>query len=270
MQKFMRLRVSTYLLIAAIVSGCSFAAQADPRRELNAEIYSRHLRGMWLAQSIANWTGLETEGRNIQRPFLTDDAWKTMIDFVILDPWLADDDTDIEYILMHLMTEYETTMLSPQQLADGWETYFRREDYVWISNLSSLRLIRRGALPPATGMGAVNAANDPQHEMSYLMIDAQLTTELCGALAPGMPAYALQICDLPIRNTSASYASHAAQHYMLLYTLAPVVDPALSDRDKVMWLATEVRKYIPASSKTVDIFDFVLADFLRQCPQPPQ
>lgn len=267
MQKFMRLRLSIYLLIAAIVSGCSFAAQADPRRELNAGIYVHHLRGMWLAQNIANWTGLETEGQNIQRPFLTDDAWKTMIDFVILEPWLADDDTDIEYILMHLMTEYETTMLSPRQLADGWDTYFRREDYVWISNLSSLRLIRRGALPPATGMGAVNAANDPQQEMSYLMIDAQLTTELCGALAPGMPAYALQICDLPIRNTSASYASHAAQHYMLLYTLAPVVDPALSDRDKVVWLATEARKYIPASSKTADIFDFVLADFLRQCPQ---
>jgi hypothetical protein len=263
----MRLQLWICLLMAGLVTGSVSSAQAEPRRELNFETYSQHLRGMWLAQSIANWTGLETEGVNIQQPFLTDTAWNTMIDFIILDPWLADDDTDIEYILMHLMTEYETTMLSPQQLADGWDTYFRREDYVWISNLSSLRLIRRGALPPATGMGAVNAFNDPQGEMSYLMIDAQLTTELCGALSPGMPAYALQICDLPIRNTSASYASHAAQHYMLLYTLAPVVDPALSDREKVIWLATEARKYIPASSKTADIFDFVLADFLRQCPQ---
>jgi hypothetical protein len=266
LQKIIRLQFLMLLLVLAVVAGSSFT-QAETRRELNAEVYSRHLRGMWLAQNIANWTGLETEGRNIQQPFLTDDAWHTVIDFVILDPWLADDDTDIEYIMLHLMTEYETTLLSPQQFADGWATYFRREDYVWISNLSSLRLIRRGALPPATGMGAVNAANDPQQEMSYLMIDAQLTTELCGALSPGMPAYALKICDLPIRNTSASYASHAAQHFMLLYTLAPVVDPALSDREKVIWLAKEARKYIPESSKTADIFDFVLADFLRQCPQ---
>jgi hypothetical protein len=254
-------------LVLGMIPGSVVPAQAAPRRELDAGAYSHNLRGMWLAQSIANWTGLETEGKNNQQPFLTDGAWHTMIDFVILDPWLGDDDTDIEYILLHLMTEYETTMLSPQQLADGWATYFRREDYVWISNLSSLRLIRRGALPPVTGMGAVNAANDPQQEMSYLMIDAQLTTELCGALSPGMPAYALKICDLPIRNTSASYASHAAQHYVVLYTLAPVVDPALSDREKVIWLASEARKYIPASSKTADIFDFVLADFLRQCPQ---
>ena len=180
------------------------------------------------------------------------------VDFVFQEPWPADDDTDVEYILLHLMTEYETTLLTPQQFADGWDTYFRREDFVWISNLTSLRLIRRGALPPATGMGAVNAANDPQEEMSYLMIDAQLTTELCGALAPGMPVYALRICDLPIRNTAASYAAHAAQHFMLLYALAPVVDPALSEREKVIWLATEARKYIPNSSKTADIFDFVL------------
>ena len=222
---------------------------------------------MWLAQSIANWTGLETEGQKIESPFLTDADWGGVVDFVFQDPWRADDDTDVEYILLHLMTEYETTLLTPQQLADGWDTFFRREDYVWISNLTSLRLIRRGALPPATGMGAVNAANDPREEMSYLMIDAQLTTELCGALAPGMPAYALRICDLPIRNTSASYATHAAQHFMLLYALAPVVDPALSEREKVIWLATEARKYIPDSSKTADIFDFVLGDFLRRCPQ---
>ncbi len=236
-------------------------------RELDADIYGKHLRGMWLAQSIANWTGLETEGLKIESPFLTDADWGSVVNFVFQDPWRADDDTDVEYILLHLMTEYGTPLLTPQQLADGWDTYFRQEDFVWISNLTSLRLIRRGALPPATGMGAVNAANDPREEMSYLMIDAQLTTELCGALAPGMPAYALRICDLPIRNTSASYAAHAAQHFMLLYALAPIVDPSLSERDKVIWLATEARKYIPDSSKSADIFDFVLGDFLRQCPQ---
>ncbi|WP_170937239.1 MULTISPECIES: ADP-ribosylglycohydrolase family protein [Rhodomicrobium] len=227
---------------------------------------------MWLAQSIANWTGLITEGDRTDKPFYTDEDWGGLSDFhrrigfVFQDPWRADDDTDVEYILLHLMNEYHTTLLSPQQLADGWDTYFRREDFVWISNLTSLRLIRRGALPPATGMGAVNAANDPKEEMSYLMIDAQLTTEMCGALAPGMPVYALRICDLPIRNTAASYAAHAAQEFVLLYALAPVADPALSDRDKVIWLATEARKYIPDTSKTADIFDFVLGEFRRMCP----
>jgi hypothetical protein len=260
------LRTSICLLACSLVGFLSCPVAAGPRTELNVETYSRQLRGMWLAQSIGNWTGLETEGDRIEKPFFTDADWGHLVDFVFQDPWRADDDTDVEYILLHLMNEYQTTQLTPQQLADGWDTYFRREDFVWISNLSSLRLIRRGVLPPATGMGAVNAANDPRDEMSYLMIDAQLTTELCGALAPGMPAYALRICDLPIRNTAASYAAHAAQHFMLLYALAPVADPALSERDKVIWLATEARKYIPDSSKTADIFDFVLADFLRLCP----
>lgn len=267
MQISLRLRAAICLLAASLISVSVHAGVAAPRQQLDAEGYGRHLRGMWLAQSIANWTGLETEGTKIESPFLTDADWGSVLNFVFQDPWPADDDTDVEYILLHLMTEYDTTLLTPQQLADGWDTFFRREDFVWISNLTSLRLIRRGALPPATGMGAVNAANDPQEEMSYLMIDAQLTTELCGALAPGMPAYALRICDLPIRNTAASYAAHAAQHFMLLYALAPVVDPSLSEREKVIWLATEARKYIPNSSKTADIFDFVLGDFLRQCPQ---
>jgi hypothetical protein len=267
MQISLRLRLAICLLAASLINVSAHAGSAAPRRELDAESYGRHLRGMWLAQSIANWTGLQTEGTKIESPFLTDADWGSVVDFVFYEPWPADDDTDVEYILLHLMTEYDTTLLTPQQFADGWDTFFRQEDFVWISNLTSLRLIRRGALPPATGMGAVNAANDPQEEMSYLMIDAQLTTELCGALAPGMPAYALRICDLPIRNTAASYAAHAAQHFMLLYALAPVVDPSLSEREKVIWLATEARKYIPNSSKTADIFDFVLGDFLRQCPQ---
>jgi hypothetical protein len=267
LQEHSRLRPATCLLVVSLISFFAQTVSAAPKRELDAKSYGHHLRGMWLAQSIANWTGLETEGTKIESPFLTDADWGTVVNFVFHEPWPADDDTDVEYILLHLMTEYETPLLTPQQLADGWDTYFRREDFVWISNLTSLRLIRRGALPPATGMGAVNAANDPREEMSYLMIDAQLTTELCGALAPGMPAYALRICDLPIRNTSASYAAHAAQHFMLLYALAPIVDPSLSERDKVIWLATEARKYIPDSSKTADIFDFVLGDFLRQCPQ---
>jgi hypothetical protein len=263
----LHLRIPICLLACSLIGFVTHAAAAAPRTELDAKTYSGQLRGMWLAQSIANWTGLETEGTRIDQPFYTDADWGRAVDFVFQEPWRADDDTDVEYILLHLMSEYDTTLLTPQQLADGWDTYFRREEFVWISNLSSLRLIRRGALPPATGMGAVNAANDPKEEMSYLMIDAQLTTELCGALTPGMPAYALRICDLPIRNTAASYAAHAAQHFALLYALAPIVDPSLSNRDKVIWLANEARKYVPDSSKTADIFDFVLGEFLRACPQ---
>ena len=62
-----------------------------------------------LGELIANWTGLTTEGLVTMPPFLTDDDWggnvgNGVIDFVVdQDPWLADDDTDIEYVYAHLL-----------------------------------------------------------------------------------------------------------------------------------------------------------------------
>ena len=70
--------------------------------------YHDRLQGMWLGSTIANWTGLLTEGMRNEPPFYTDEDWgKVMpvrwadeehrIDFVFQDPWLADDDTDLEH-----------------------------------------------------------------------------------------------------------------------------------------------------------------------------
>src|SRR5688572_28255794 len=109
MQISLRLRLAICLLAASLINVSAHAGSAAPRRELYAESYGRHLRGMWLAQSIANWTGLQTEGTKIESPFLTDADWGSVVDFVFYEPWPADDDTDVEYILLHLMTEYDTT-----------------------------------------------------------------------------------------------------------------------------------------------------------------
>lgn len=98
MQISLRLRLATCLLAASLISVFAHAGSAVPRRELDAESYGRHLRGMWLAQSIANWTGLVTEGDKIEAPFHTDAEWGRVVDFVFQDPWRADDDTDVEYI----------------------------------------------------------------------------------------------------------------------------------------------------------------------------
>jgi hypothetical protein len=77
-----------------------------------------------------------------------------------------------------------------------------------------------------------------------------------------MPAQALVMADLPIRTTAGSYAAHAAQFYVVMYSLATQVDPTLSLREQNIWLVEEARRYIPDTSKTADIIDFVLADYL--------
>lgn len=233
--------------------------------QLRRDRYVHNLRGMWLAESIANWTGLKTEAKKKGPPFYTDKDWGKIVDFVFRDPWGADDDTDIEYLYLHAMNERQTALLSPEAIAQAWLEGIDAEKYIWVSNLAAIRLLRKGVLPPVTGLGAVNS-DDPEEPPNYLMIDAQLTTEFFGALAPGMPERALRLADLPIRTTAGGYAAHAAQFHVLLYSLAPIVKKSMTGREKVLWLSREARKYIPDTSKVADIFDFVLTDFLKRCP----
>lgn len=294
-------------LLVFITAANAFAA---PLQTINRSEYASKLRGMWLGEAIANWTGIQTEGNRNKPPFMVQKDWGTLVDdkkswddlvpahdpkrdpklldFVTQDPWKADDDTDIGYLYMHLMHIHQTPLLSPQQIAAGWDKSLRQEPkrgprdnaygdqqdetmFIWTSDLQALREMRKGVLPPATAFAAISSVPNPTwgHRTpvpNYRLICAQLTTELIGAVAPGMPEYALQISNLPIRTTSGTYATHAAQFYVLLYSLAAVVDPALSPREKVLWLANEARKYIPSTSKTADIFDTLHKRFLRDCP----
>ncbi len=243
--------------VAALALGAGFAPVSPPRAIDRAE-YRQRLHGFWLAQCIANWTGLKTEGRYIEPPFLTDENWGMLIgghplQFVTWqNPWLADDDTDVEYVYVHLLGALNTPVLSPTQIADGWTSHINR--YIWVSNARARELIGRGVLPPATSLGAANAHR--------LQIDAQLTTEVFGAIWPGMPERALAAGDLPIRTTAGGYGAHAAQFYAVLYSLATQVPPGLTGREQVVWLVTEARRWVPGTSKSADIVDFVLEDFL--------
>jgi hypothetical protein len=230
-------------------------------RQLSRCDYADRLRAMWLGETIANWTGLTTEAVIQDAPFYTDNDWGLdqdiswkqypVIDFVFQDIWLADDDTDIEYLYLHLIQEHNNILLSAEQIADGWVQHVN--DSIWGDNQARVWM-GWGVLPPMTGMSAVY----PYH----LMADAQLITEIFGALAPGMPDQALRLGELPIRVTSDGYGAHAAQFNVVLYSLATQADPALSPRERTIWLVTESRRYIPDTSKIANVIDIVLADYL--------
>ncbi|GAB4528288.1 MAG: hypothetical protein OHK0046_46990 [Anaerolineae bacterium] len=262
MQKHGRfLRLIPTLIALLLFSPGTTAAQGPFR--LNHTVYLDRLQGMWLGASIANWTGLNTEGSRTQPPYFTDADWDVTfarwepITFIFQPVWGSDDDTDIEYVYLHLMHEAASPYLTPTQIAQGWQRHIN--DFIWVSNQRARELFDLGVMPPATGLVMVN-----DHA---LMIDAQLTTEFFGALAPGLPVKALQLADLPIQTTSAAYAAHAAQFFVLLYSLAPLVDTTLPQRDQMLWLVEHARGYLPDSSKSADIIDFVLAEYLAN-PDP--
>ncbi|MCB9846117.1 MAG: ADP-ribosylglycohydrolase family protein [Phycisphaeraceae bacterium] len=232
-------------------------ADARGQTEVLREDYRHRLRGMWLAESIANWTGLRGEGRRTNPPFATDADWGSdlgrgpLIFVLDPDPWGADDDTDIEYVYAYLMRT-TSPRLSAQDVTDGWIEHINR--FIWVSNEQARELMEQGVRAPATGLPAAN--------QYWPQIDAQLTTEVFGAVAPGMPGLALELADLPIRTTSGGHASHASQFHAVLYALAPLVDKTLAPNQQTLWLVQEARRWVPDSSKAADIVDFVTAEFL--------
>ena len=253
--------------------------------------YADKLEGFWLGQSIANWTGLVTEmdkigGEGEHGQFYTRDDWggpdqpsiwgqgipsnlSTTINWVLEGAsgiWGSDDDTDIEYMYQHLMDVHQVSILSAEQIRDGWLNHIyseentpfvgddgSKENFLWVSNQQAHDLMQHGMLPPETG--------DPAHNPHFDMIDAQLTTEIFGLLAPARPDIALKIATLPIQTTSRENAQWASEFYIIMHSLASYVDPSLSRKQQVIWLAQQARARLPPSSYSAQMYDFVMSQY---------
>ncbi|NQT27813.1 ADP-ribosylglycohydrolase family protein [candidate division KSB1 bacterium] len=247
-------------------------------RIISRSEYAEKLEGFWLAQCIANWTGLVTEMDKIGNigeiktgAFYTREDWgkpdqpsiwaegvpselSPTIDFVVEEPgevWGADDDTDIEYIYQHLLYSNQTSVLSGEQIKAGWLKHIKAEEenYLWVSNQAALDLMREGIVPPET--------SHPDKNPHYEMIDAQLTTEIFGLFAPARPDVALIMAYLPIRTTARDNAAWIAEFYVIMYSLASRVDMDMSMKDQVFWMAEQARKHLPEDSYSAAMFDFV-------------
>ncbi|MFO7908267.1 MAG: ADP-ribosylglycohydrolase family protein [Planctomycetota bacterium] len=270
----------TVVVAMCLLGTCELQAQ-EPSRDLELEYpeyacqaddlvvarsdYHEKLQGFWLGQCIANWTGLRTEGLKKTAPFFTDKAWGTnqgrksqKIEFVLIeegDAWGADDDTDIEYIYQELLLDNATSVLTPEQIRDGWLRHIKTEgqNFLWVSNQRALDLMMEGMLPPETSL--------PKNNGKYDQIDAQLTTELFGLFAPGRPDVALKMAHLPIRTTAYRDAEWIAEFYVIMHSLAPTVDPNLSLKEQTQWLAEQARKRLPNRSFPAKMYDWIKTEY---------
>ena len=249
--------------------------------------YKEKLYGFWLGQCIANWTGLVTEMDRIGNigdiktgPFYTRQNWgkpdspsiwaqgvpsdlSPTIDFVLRgenEVWGSDDDTDIEYLYQQLLFTHKTSMLTGQQIRDGWMKHIKSEEenFLWVSNQKAFDLMKAGMVPPATG----DPANNPEYEM----IDAQLTTEIFGLFAPGRPDIALQMASLPIRTTARNESEWIAEFYVIMYALAAGAGEGAANRETIVAMADAARKRLPDTSYPAKMYDFVKSRFLAGIP----
>jgi hypothetical protein len=244
--------------------------------------YANKLYGFWLGQCIANWTGLVTEmdkigdiGEIKTGKFYTRDDWgkpdhpniwsgvepselSPTIDFVSEDVngiWGADDDTDIEYMYQYLMYKNQTSILTGEQIREGWLNHIKKdeENYLWVSNQTAFDLMLEGMSPPETSL--------PENNPNYEMIDAQLTTEIFGFFAPARPDIALKLAHLPIRTTARFDAEWISEFYVIMYSLASYVDENKSIKDNIFWMADYARKRLPNNSYSAKMFDYVKSSY---------
>jgi hypothetical protein len=286
------------LFLALALNACGPRPDPDEMMfAISRDVYQDRLYGFWLGQCIANWTGLVTEmdkigGDGPHGEFYTRENWggpdqpsiwgqgvpsnlSENIDWVVEDEggvWGADDDTDIEYIYQHLLLENASSVLTGEQIRDGWLKHIysddntpfingdgNKENYLWVSNQRAHDLMRKDALvPPAT--------SDPENNAEYEMIDAQLTTEIFGFFAPGRPDIALKMAYLPIRTTARENAAWASEFYVVMYSLAAIVDQRLTRKEQIHWMANKARLQLPNESYTAKMFDFVKDRYLAGVP----
>jgi len=245
--------------------------------EISREKYSNQLYGFWLGQSIANWTGLITEMDKIGNigeiktgNFYTREDWGGMdsrsiwedmsidksnikIEFSLRtqdEVWGSDDDTDIEYMYQFLLNYFDTSILSPSQIREGWVKHIKAEEenYLWVSNQRAFDLMNQGILPPETG--------EPSNNEFYNMIDAQLTTEIFGLFSPTRPDFAIRMAELPIKTTARGEAQEIAEFYVRMHSLASNPKEFNSIKENIFWIANESRKYLSDNNYPAKMYDF--------------
>ena len=282
-----------YIFICLLMFSCKNVSNSDSAVEAEGYIikdtdfvisrtdYINKLEGFWLAQCIANMTGLVTEMDKIGNigeiktgEFYTRDDWgkpdlpsifnsepsnlSPTIDFVFEQDgvWPADDDTDIEYMYQELLFVNKTSFLTGEQIRDGWIKHIRSEEenFLWVSNQRAFDLMKQNIIPPET--------SNPEINPDYDMIDAQLTTEIFGLFAPSRPDMAIKMAKLPIQTTARYNAQWISEFYVSMHSLASSIDKEKTIKENLMWMADKSRKILPEDSYSAKMYDYVKSEYL--------
>ena len=282
-----------YIFICLLMFSCKNVSNSDSAVEAEGYIikdtdfvisrtdYINKLEGFWLAQCIANMTGLVTEMDKIGNigeiktgQFYTRDDWgkpdlpsifnpkpsnlSPTIDFVFEQDgvWPADDDTDIEYMYQELLFVNKTSLLTGTQIRDGWIKHIRSEEenFLWVSNQRAFDLMKQNIIPPET--------SNPEINPDYDMIDAQLTTEIFGLFAPSRPDMAIKMAKLPIQTTARYNAQWISEFYVSMHSLASSIDKQKTIKENLMWMADQSRKILPEDSYSAKMYDYVKTEYL--------
>ncbi len=216
---------------------CSFGVPASAERTITGDELLDRLHGMWLGQLIGNMAGRATEGRYSSSEPDPNEA----VPWQIRQVWDADDDSDIEYVALHILQTCGFDCNS-HEITEQWLDHVT-DAGIYIANKQAWRLMLEGHLPPQTGSRTFN-----EH---WYSIDARIGTEAVGAVSPGLPQTAAELADRFGRITNDGFAVHAAEFCTALYAEG-FFEP------NVVELVRKGLKVIPADSRTTQVISDVL------------
>ena len=271
--------VFSFFISIFLMSCVDFKINSKDFFEIDRQDYLNKLEGFWLGQSIANWTGLITEMDKIGNVgeiktgnFYTRENWNKndepniwspnseyeTIDFVLRNKneiWGSDDDTDIEYMYQELMFQGNETILSPEDIRNGWLKHIKieEENFLWVSNQKAFDLMNQGFLPPET--------SNPEFNEHFDMIDAQLTTEIFGLLSPINYKYALKMSNLPVRTTSRGDAALISEFYIIIHSLASTINPNMPLHKELVRISDLASEILNKDSYSYKMYDYVKKKF---------
>lgn len=193
-------------------------------------------RGAWLGQIIANYAGRDTEGYYSSSAPNPDPN----VPWILKQIWDADDDTDIEYVALHIL-EANGFDCNSVEITSQWLGHVTLSG-IYIANRQAYSLMQDGFLPTQTGSRSCN--------MHWYAIDSQITTEVLGVICPGLPSQAVNLTRKFAGITNQGFPTHAAQFYAAMYAEAFFE----SDVNKLIDAALEA---VPPTSRTYQVINDV-------------
>ncbi|MCB0628609.1 MAG: ADP-ribosylglycohydrolase family protein [Saprospiraceae bacterium] len=172
MSKLRILTAFTYCLSLA----CLIQAQTV---EISAEQLRDKINGGIIGQFFGNLNGLIHENKYFEEPGNVEEYVPDLSDGAF-----TDDDTDIEFVYIHQMTESGEIMLPYEQIRELWTTSIN--EHIWCSNRYARNLMEIGFAPPLTGRIAFNP-------WAVFNISGQFLCEEFALISPGMPQTASRI-----------------------------------------------------------------------------
>ncbi|MGN1094516.1 MAG: ADP-ribosylglycohydrolase family protein, partial [Candidatus Neoclostridium sp.] len=231
-----------------IVTGKVTRAEAEvlPTIIDKSTVYDK-IFGGWTGANWGIYAGLDTECRYNDQPNPA-----TEIKWNLGQGYCTDDDTNVEYMFLHMMEVYGVNDVVYEDMPEEWVTHC--QNYVWCGNETARNLMGSGLLPPYTG--------SKQYNQNWGAIDAQIESEIFGMIAPGMPENAYTRTVWWLKSVGDGNALENAAYYAMLCSNAFIQSDVM---ESLATVSSKILLYSEGRAQSaVDIVNFVVNSYRQK------